>query len=82
MTHDIWTSFATQSFGTIRCHYIDESWALNCKVLETSIFDGQHIAENIAESMKVVHTTWKLPPSPILVTDNASNEGKPAKLLG
>ena len=82
LTHDIWTSLATQSFGTITCHYIDESWALNCKVLETSIFDGQHTAENIAESMKVVHAKWKLPPSPILVTDNASNEVKAANLLG
>ena len=40
LTHDIWISLAMQGFGTSTCHYIDESWAFNSKVLETSIFNG------------------------------------------
>ena len=61
---------------------IDGTWALNCNVLETCIFDGPHTAENIAESIKKVHDNENLQPSSILVTDNAANKIKAANILG
>ena len=50
ITHDMWTSLNTQSYGTITCHYITDRWILKSCVLETKLFIGQHTADNIATS--------------------------------
>lgn len=56
ITHDGWTSLATQSFNTTTCHFIDPNWTLKTVVLETSKVQGRHTSENIADSLKQVKT--------------------------
>ena len=85
ITHDSWTSIATQSYETVTVHYILESedgtWLLKSNVLETSILQGGHTAEMIAEFLEGVKERWQLPEI-VAVTDNASVEVKTFTVLG
>ena len=40
MTHDMWTSVNTDSYGTFTVQYINDDFELKCKVLETRKVDG------------------------------------------
>lgn len=52
LTHDSWTSIATQSFDAVTVHFIDQEWNLKSAVLQTKKFDGSHTAENISKRLK------------------------------
>lgn len=82
ITHDGWTSCATESYSAVTAHFIDDKWNLKSAVLQTKKVEGSHTSEKIAEGLKEVQTEWKLPTSLTLVTDNAANERKAAELLG
>jgi hypothetical protein len=52
ITHDGWTSCATQSYDTITVHFINANWELRSAVLQTRKVEGSHTAENIAAKLK------------------------------
>lgn len=58
ITHDSWTSNATESYNTTTLHYIDSNWRLNSAVLGTIKIEGSHTSENIAKSLQTTKTTW------------------------
>ena len=47
ITHDMWTSANTESYGTTTCHYITDTWEMKGVVLETKKMDGHHSSEKI-----------------------------------
>lgn len=52
ITHDGWTSCATESYDTITAHFINQNWELRSAVLQTIKVEGSHTSENIAERLK------------------------------
>ena len=81
LTHDSWTSVATENFETVTCHLIDDSWAMKSFVLQTTKVEGSHNADNIGKFMVHVKEKWCLPEITV-VTDNASVEVKAFSDLG
>lgn len=73
---DMWTSCANYSYISLTIHYISpDSFTLRCHLLETCEFSETHTGVHIAEELKSIIDSWKLP-SPGLVaatTDNGSN---------
>ena len=74
----MWTSLNTESYGTMTCHYITDTWILKSYALETKLFTGQHTVDNIATAMEETKVQWGLPGNNniVAVTDNAGNEAK------
>lgn len=76
ITHDSWTSLATESYSCVTGHFIVD-WQLRSVVLETIKIDGQHTSENIANGMRLCKSRWMSHANdPVAVTDNAANERK------
>ncbi|XP_053374207.1 E3 SUMO-protein ligase ZBED1-like [Mercenaria mercenaria] len=81
ITHDGWTSCATESYDTVTAHFINSNWELRSAVLQTTKVEGSHTGEHIAERLKEMVSDWNIP-VPTVVTDNAANERKAIQLLG
>lgn len=81
LTTDIWTSRATQAYITLTCHWIDDDWKLNSKVLFTA---EMHIGINIADRLRQGCVDWRIPDDQIVtvVHDNASNMTNAVASLG
>ena len=83
LTTDIWTSSISQSYMTVTCHFIDNSWHLKSYVLETVHLSVSHTAENIASELIRIANEWSISEKVVaLVTDNASNAVAAARLTG
>ena len=83
LTSDLWTSQATESYMTITCHFVTETWKLKSLVLETFHFELSHTAEHIADSLKNAAEKWNISEKIIaIVTDNASNIVAAVKIVG
>ena len=80
ITHDTWTSIATQSYGALTVHYITKDWEMRNHVLETKEISETHTATNIARHIKDSQQEWGLE-NTIAVSDNAANETKAFKIL-
>ena len=80
ITHDMWTSANTESYGTTTCHYITDTWEMKGVVLETKKMDGHHSSENISQELESTRKAWNLP-QPVAVSDNAANETKAFQIL-
>jgi hypothetical protein len=52
ITHDGWTSCATESYSAVTAHFIDDKWNLKSAVLQTKKVEGSHTSEKIAEGLK------------------------------
>jgi hypothetical protein len=81
ITHDMWTSANTESYGTTTCHYITDTWEMKGVVLETKKMDGHHSSENIFQELESTRKAWNLP-QPVAVSDNAANETKGLCICG
>jgi hypothetical protein len=81
LTHDSWTSLATESYETVTCHYIHQ-WVLKSKVLITEKIEGSHNSEHIAAFLLKVKSDWGLPDDIVITTDNAAVEVKSCRDLG
>ena len=86
ITHDSWTSIATDSYETVTVHYVIEEpvtgrWVLKSRVLDTLRIEGSHTAEAISEFLNTVKKNWGLREI-IATTDNAAVEVKSFSLLG
>ena len=83
LTTDIWTSRISQSYITVTCHFIDNSWQLKSYVLETFHLSVSHTAENIASELIRIANEWRISEKVVaLVTDNTSNAVAAARLTG
>lgn len=62
-----------QAYITLTCHWIDDDWKLNSKVLFTAEMPERHTG--IAERLKQGSVDWRIPDDCIvsIVHDNASN---------
>ena len=82
-TDDIWSSLNTQSHSTITAHFVDKSWALCSKVLQTKMFPGSHTAVSISKSLEqVLVQDWGLNVDHLIgVSDDASNDRRAFDLL-
>lgn len=85
ITHDSWTSLATENYETVTCHFISKSpedvaWVMNARVLQTTKIEGPHNAQAIADFLTTVKQQWNLGDI-TAVTDNASVEIKAFQLL-
>ena len=81
ITHDGWTSIATESFGTVTLHYVDSNWQLVNVVLQTRKVVGRHTADAIQNQLSAAQVEWGFP-DPIATCDNAANEVKAFRQLG
>ena len=80
ITHDTWTSIATQNFGGLTVHYITPDWCLKSLCLETKEIQDSHTAANLARHITTSQKEWEFP-IPTAVSDNATNESKAFKIL-
>ena len=77
ITHDSWTSVATESYNCVTGHFINIDWELRSVVLETEKQTGSHTSVSIAEGMEKCKERWVPKVEiPTAVTDNAANEKK------
>ena len=60
LSSDLWTSRATESYMTITCHFLTETWNFKSLLLETFVFELSHTAENIADSLRKAAEKWKI----------------------
>ena len=67
LTTDIWTSRATQAYITLTCHWIDDNWKLNSKVLFTAEMPERHTGSNIADRLKQGCIEWRIPDDHVCV---------------
>lgn len=81
ITHDMWTSNATEGYGTVTAHFISKSWELETFVLQTRVLAEAHTSENLARDLRCIKDEWGLPDKIIATTDNASNEVKAFEIL-
>lgn len=80
ITHDGWTSNATESYNTTTAYYL-QNWEMRSAVLDTSKMEGSHTSEKIAESLVNSKQRWSFPESCYATTDNAANERKAFQIL-
>lgn len=77
LTSDCWTSRTTVPYMTVTAHYLDESFDMVSKVLQTKVLDERHTGETISVALNTVLQTWQIDDKvSVITTDNASNMGK------
>jgi hypothetical protein len=77
LTHDSWTSLATESYSCFTGHFISNDWQMRSVVMQTLKIEGQHTAVNIAQEILDCKSKWiDHTHEPVMVTDNAANERK------
>ena len=59
ITTDCWTSWATEVYITVTCHYIREDWKLKSKMLNTSQFKPLYTADNLSKALKGIPEFWE-----------------------
>ena len=52
ITHDGWSSCATESYSTVTGHFISRAWELRSVVLHTQHVQGSHTGERIADGLR------------------------------
>jgi hypothetical protein len=55
ITHDGWSSCATESYSTVTGHFITSDWELRSVVLHTAHVQGSHTSEKIADGLKGIY---------------------------
>ena len=83
LTTDFWTSLSNDSYITVTCHFIDNEWKLQERLLLTRAVTGSHNADHVADLLRECATEWGLhDKEPIIITDNARNMTNAAVQLG
>ena len=73
LTTDLWTSMATDSYITITCHFVSNSWEMRNLAVATRPFDTQHSGDNIRTILKAIADEFEITCLAGVVTDNATN---------
>ena len=72
LTTDLWTSMATDSYITITCHFVSDSWEMRNVAVATRPFDTQHSGD-IRTILKAIAEEFEITSLAGVVTDNATN---------
>lgn len=74
LTTDTWTSAATESFIAVTAHFINKNWEMVSYLLDCSVINESHTAENLRESVIQIVKKYNIQSKVrAIVTDNAKN---------
>lgn len=69
--------------NTYTYHYITDEWCLESRVLKTSLFEGKHTGQNIADDFNRAMIEYKLEDKEVIcVTDSAANMVCGCRIIG
>jgi vancomycin permeability regulator SanA len=57
---DSWTSRATESYLTVRAHFITAEWEIKSHVFQTRPIESNQTSVNLEEELREVVAVWKL----------------------
>lgn len=74
-TTDLWSSENMVPYLGLTVHFIDRTWTLQARVLETLYFPNDHTADNIGQTLTECFANWGLSADKhvCMTTDNGSN---------
>lgn len=74
-TTDLWSSNTTEPYMGFTVHYINDSWEIQSKCLQTLYFPESHTGKNLSEGLCDTLKSWGLKESQqvCITTDNGSN---------
>ena len=74
-TTDIWSSRANDSYISLTCHFVDANFVRNNLMLNVSLFNTDHTADNIAAKIQEMIQLWGLSDDDfyMIMRDNAAN---------
>ena len=74
-TTDIWSSRGNDSYISLSCHFVDHNFCRQNMMLNASVFNEDHTAENIALKVQEMINKWGLSIENtfMIVRDNAPN---------
>jgi hypothetical protein len=82
LTSDIWSGNAKEDYISVVCHYINNDWEIQKKIIGFRLIDCKHTGENIANSIACVLEEFGLVDKVFAVTlDNASANSKAYDIL-
>lgn len=84
VTCDCWTSVTMESYLTVSCHFILDSFVLKSAVLSTKPLENgiHHTSENISEALHEIFVEYNITEKVVcIVTDNAHNMKKACELI-
>ena len=62
------------SYLGVTCHFIDNSWIMQKRILAFRVFDGSHSAQNIYKLMKIIFEEYSIENKIFAISfDNATN---------
>ncbi|KAK3218131.1 hypothetical protein Dsin_012101 [Dipteronia sinensis] len=72
---DIWSDhWQMHSYIGVTCHYMDNAWTIQKRILAFRVFDEKHIAANIFRHLRIIFTEYKIENKIFAIGfDNASN---------
>lgn len=72
-----------RSYNTYTLHYVDDNWNLINRVLQTSLMEEAHTAQNIYDDFNKVVNEYQMEKKKIIcVTDSAANMVSACRLIG
>ena len=82
-TTDLWSSVGIEPYISFTIHYIDDSWKLRSKCLQTLFMPQDHTGLNIASVLRETVKSWKQTEEQLvcLTSDSGSNVVKAADEL-
>jgi hypothetical protein len=82
LTYDIWSGNAKEDYISVVCHYVNNDWEIQKKIIGFRLIDCKHTGENIANSIACVLEEFGLVDKVFAVTlDNASANPKAYDIL-
>ncbi|KAK3193523.1 hypothetical protein Dsin_024833 [Dipteronia sinensis] len=72
---DIWSDhWQMHSYIGVTCHYMDNAWTIQKRILAFRVFDEKHTAANIFRHLRIIFTEYKIENKIFAIGfDNASN---------
>ncbi|KZV31439.1 hypothetical protein F511_39769 [Dorcoceras hygrometricum] len=82
LTTDIWTNIKSQSYLVVTCHWIDETWKMQKRILSLDVLDSSHSGYTIALYVLNVAKVFGIQNKIMSITlDNASANNSALKYL-
>ena len=75
LTTDEWTSRSQDGYITTTVHFLDDSWRLQSRMLDTNVIHEAHTGQNLGRALKNTADKWgtnKIPGFNSVTTDNPS----------
>ena len=74
LTTDCWSSRANESYITVTCHYINDTWQHVTRNITTECMEERHTALNLKNKLLEIINEWEIADKCVaIVHDNASN---------